>query len=84
MFFRCQLDQSTKLLTARIAATGKVITKVSVGTKKDVDLAVQAAKKVRIIAKYGGSARTECQQAWAVWKFGLHLFHFLIFLEHLQ
>ncbi|PPQ64575.1 hypothetical protein CVT26_001973 [Gymnopilus dilepis] len=26
-------------------ATGKVITKVSVGTKKDVDLAVQAAKK---------------------------------------
>ena len=28
-------------------ATGKVITSVSVGSKKDVDIAVAAAKKVR-------------------------------------
>ena len=37
----------TLIILPSLAATGKVITSVAAGSKKDVDLAVDAAKKVR-------------------------------------
>jgi hypothetical protein len=43
------MNDQTETININLEATGEVITSVAAGSSKDVDLAVEAAKKVCII-----------------------------------